>query len=187
MAWSRSCLTDGFQGLTSMARAAVKNIRKQETVGRGKSAPKSGMAKGGSVARPSATLRKAADLPVAPKLSKDELRSQVEKLEATVITQRAKSRDANRALKAATARIAELEAQVARLERSLVASRKAPGRPPARQTGARRERSRTIDAGDAVPPGVAVMDPAPLDAEAEAALENLEEHLGGEKRGAEQT
>jgi hypothetical protein len=29
-----------------------------------------------------------------------------------------------------------------------------------------------------VPPGVAVEDPAPLDQEAETALENLEEHMG---------
>jgi hypothetical protein len=31
--------------------------------------------------------------------------------------------------------------------------------------------------GDAVPEGVAVQEPAPLDAEAEIALENLTEHL----------
>jgi hypothetical protein len=37
-----------------------------------------------------------------------------------------------------------------------------------------------IDPGDAVPPGVAVQEPAPLDAEAEIARENLEEKLGSE-------
>jgi hypothetical protein len=39
---------------------------------------------------------------------------------------------------------------------------------------------REIDPGDAVPPGVAVEEPAALDLEAETALENLEEHLGGQ-------
>ena len=34
-----------------------------------------------------------------------------------------------------------------------------------------------IDPGDAVPEGVAVQEPAPLDEEAETALENLTEHL----------
>jgi hypothetical protein len=44
-----------------------------------------------------------------------------------------------------------------------------------------KRQSREIDPGDAVPPGgvtgVAVQEPAPLDEQAETALENLEEHL----------
>jgi hypothetical protein len=114
-----------------------------------------------------------------PKLSKDELRARVEKLEQTVATLRAKSREANKAAKAAAARIAELEEQAAQLEQTA-----APPAPPVdRQPRASRSprtgrRSREIDPGDAVPPGVAVQEPAPLDEEAETALENLEEHLG---------
>jgi hypothetical protein len=37
-----------------------------------------------------------------------------------------------------------------------------------------------MDPGDAVPSGVAVEEPAPLDLEAETARENLEQHLGDE-------
>ena len=94
-----------------------------------------------------------------PKVSKEELRARLEKLERANAALRAKSREANRAAKTAAARIAELEDQVAQLERE-----------------------RGIDPGDAVPPGVAVEEPAlldALDAEAETALENLEHHLGG--------
>jgi hypothetical protein len=116
-----------------------------------------------------------------PKLSKDELRVQVEKLEHANAMLRAKSREANRTAKAAAARIAELEDQLARLE-ATTALQTAPGkRAPKPTLSARRtRRSRDIDPGDAVPPGVAVQEPAPLDKEAETALENLEEHLRGE-------
>jgi hypothetical protein len=47
-------------------------------------------------------------------------------------------------------------------------------------SGRRTRRSRDIDPGDAVPQGVAVQDPTPLDEEAETALENLKEHFGAE-------
>jgi hypothetical protein len=50
----------------------------------------------------------------ALKLSKDELRVQLEKLERANATLRTKSREANRTAKAATTRIAELEEIVAR-------------------------------------------------------------------------
>jgi hypothetical protein len=43
-----------------------------------------------------------------------------------------------------------------------------------------KRRSSEIDPGDAVPPGVAVEEPAPPDAEAEAARESLDDQLGGE-------
>jgi hypothetical protein len=116
--------------------------------------------------------------PPAPKVSKEELRAQVEKLEGLVVTLRAKSRETNKAAKAAMARIAELEAQVAQLEKKAAAV-PAPARQPkpTKPLPARRQ-GREIDPGDAVPPGVAVQEPAPLDEEAETALENLEEHLG---------
>jgi|SRR4051794_40259321 len=111
----------------------------------------------------------------ALKLSKDELRARVETLERANAALRAKGRDANRAAKTADARIAELEDQVARLEKRLASAQPKP-KPSA--PSRRQQRSREIDPGDAVPEGVAVQDPAPLDEEAEAALENLEEHLG---------
>jgi hypothetical protein len=126
------------------------------------------------------TTRGAAAPARPPQVSKDELRAQVEKLERANATLRAKSREANRAAKASAARIAELEEEVARLERK-TASQAAPakrGPKPATAPRSRRQ-SRSVDPGDAVPPGVAVEEPAPVDEEAEAARENLEENLGG--------
>jgi hypothetical protein len=118
--------------------------------------------------------------PPAPKVSKEELRAQVVKLEGQVVTLRAKSRETNKAAKVAMARIAELEVQVAQLEKKVTAV-PAPARQPKPTKLARaRRQGREIDPGDAVPPGVAVLEPAPLDEEAETALENLEEHLGHE-------
>jgi phage I-like protein len=113
-----------------------------------------------------------------PKVSKEELRARLEKLERANAALRAKSREANRAAKTAAARIAELENQVAQLEKR-GAGQTVPA-PAKAGRNARRERG--IDPGDAVPPGVAVEEPAlldALDAEAETALENLEHHLGG--------
>jgi hypothetical protein len=122
-----------------------------------------------------------AALPRAPKLSKDELRAQVEKLERANATLRAKSRETNRAAKSAAARIAELEGEVARLEKKVASQAAATTRGARPRTAAsNKRRNSEIDPGDAVPPGVAVEEPAPLDAEAEAARENLEERLGGE-------
>lgn len=129
---------------------------------------------------------------VAPKLSKEELRVLAERLERTNATLRARSREAVRAAKAASARIAELEAQVEQLEGKVAAqeaSREASptaAARPARQSPAKPNRPRKqkqqqeqgIDPGDAVPPGVAVQEPAPEDEEARQARENLERHLG---------
>ena len=69
--------------------------------------------------------------------------------------------------------MAQLQEQAARPVAAPAAAEKVVrrGRPP---------RSREIDPGDAVPPGVAVLDPEPLDAEAEAARDALEENLSGE-------
>ena len=129
-----------------------------------------------SKASPKHTPRMA---PSPPKLSKDELRAQVEKLERANVNLRAKSREANRQAKITAARIAELEEQVARLEKQLVAqTATAGGDRAALAPKGRRARHREIDPGDSVPPGVAVEEPAPLDLEAETALANLEEHLG---------
>ena len=120
-------------------------------------------------------------LAVVTKISKDELRAQVEKLERANATLRAKSREAGRAAKTASARIAALEDEVARLDKQLAAQRTGVGggEAAASPKGGRRAQRREIDPGDAVPPGVAVGKPAPPDLEAETALENLEAHLRG--------
>lgn len=115
--------------------------------------------------------------PSPPKVSKDELRAQVEKLERANANLRAKNREA----KTTAARIAELEEQVARLEKQLVAQMAiAGGDRAAPASKGRQARHREIDPGDSVPPGVAVEEPAPLDLEAETVLANLEEHLPDE-------
>ena len=118
----------------------------------------------------------------APKLSKGELRAQVEKLEAANAKLRANSRDTNKAAKLATKRIAELEAQVGQLESDAATGRAAAvarAEPKTAAPSRKTRRPRTIDPGDAVPPGVAVIAPAPMDAEAEAARDNLEHNLPG--------
>jgi hypothetical protein len=74
-----------------------------------------------------------------------------------------------------------LEGEVARLEKKVASQAARATRGPRPRTAASsKRRSSEIDPGDAVPPGVAVEEPAPLDVEAEAARENLEERLGGE-------
>jgi hypothetical protein len=119
--------------------------------------------------------------PVAPKLNKDELRAQVDKLERANANLRAKNREGNREAKTTAARIGELEEQVARLEKLFAAhAAEAGGDRAAPAPKLRRTRHREIDPGDSVPPGVAVEEPAPLDLEAEITLANLEEHLGGD-------
>ena len=143
-----------------------------------------------SVPKPAAGRGKVVAAPVAaaapirvPPPSKGELRAQIEKLETANATLKAKSRETNRAAKVAARRIAELEGQVAQLETAAAkatasvttrsdAKPARRGRPPGR--------SKTIDPGDAVPPGVAVQEPEPLDDEAKAARDALEEHLSGE-------
>jgi hypothetical protein len=103
----------------------------------------------------------------------------VEKLERANATLRAKGREATRDAKSSAARIAELEGEVARLEKKVASQATSPQRPPTPWTAGRGKRqSAGIDPGDAVPPGVAVQEPAPLDAQAETARENLEEQLG---------
>ena len=117
----------------------------------------------------------------APKLGVKELRALVEKLEQANAKLRAKGRESAKAAKAATARIADLEQQVSQLEKNAAAqpvpaTRNAKPKPAA--TGRSPRKTRGVDPGDAVPPGVAVEKPAPMDKEAETALKNLEGHLG---------
>ncbi len=61
-------------------------------------------------------------------VSKDELRTQLEKAQNTIATLRIKSREAVRAAKASAAQIGELEAKVAQLEKRLAAQQK-PAKP----------------------------------------------------------
>lgn len=119
--------------------------------------------------------------PPVPKISKDELRAQVEKLEGTVATLRTKNREAKRAAKTAAARIAELENQVVQFEKQAVAQTAPAKRSSKPSPTARSKReSKGIDPDDAVPPGVAIEEPSALDQEAKTVRANLEEHLGGE-------
>jgi hypothetical protein len=71
---------------------------------------------------------------------------------------------------------------VARLEKQAAPAAPPPtkrGPKPVAQVRSKRQR-RGVDPGDAVPPGVAVEEPAPLDEEAETIRENLEENLKAE-------
>jgi len=165
-----------------MARAAKATKTKQSAAaGRRPSRPAAVAAKTPAKLTKTAATTKPAPLAAASasKVSKDELRAQVEKLERANATLRAKSRKANRTAKMNAARIAELEDQVAQLEKqaaSETASVKR-GQKPAQVSRSKRQ-SRVIDPGDAVPPGVAAQEPAALDEEAKTALEHLEAHLG---------
>jgi hypothetical protein len=129
-----------------------------------------------------ASKRPAAASPVAtPKPSKDELRALVEKLEAGNATLRTKNRDANRAAKIAAARIAELEDQVAQLEKRAAppppaSAKKSSAKPVAPVRGKRQRRA--VDPGDAAPSGVAVEEIEPD--ETETTSENQEETLHAE-------
>jgi hypothetical protein len=179
-----------------MARVAKSSkTTKPAAKGRGTGRPTATAAKTAAKAKhPKVTkvvAAKRAPIAAAPaqKLSKDELRAQVEKLERGNATLRAKSREANRTAKTTAARVAELEEQVARLEKQLTAQandaagggggRSAPASKPALPSkSGRRPKRREINPGDALPPGVAVEEPALPDPEAETARENLEEKLG---------
>ncbi len=86
-----------------MAKAATKQISKPKKLPARKTAAKPATS---AKAKP---LKKAATR--APVISKDELRSQIEKLTAGNATLKKKNRETVKALKAATARIAALEAE----------------------------------------------------------------------------
>src|SRR5271165_1258259 len=172
-----------------MARPAKATpAKKPATPGRKPGRPAAATAKTSAKvtkAPAAAPERAAAASPAAPKPSKDELRARVEQLEHANATLRTKSREANRAAKMAAARIAELEDQVARLEKSAAPPRPTAPAPakrgpkPVAPVRSKRQR-RGVDPGDAVPPGAAVEEAAPLDEEAATTLENLEENLKAE-------
>ncbi len=144
----------------------------------GKTAVKAALAKA-TPARVTAPAPAAAVPARIPPPSKGELRAQIEKFEVANAALKAKSREANRTAKAANKRIAELEAEVAQLQEQAARPVAAPAAEKVVRRG-RPLRSREINPGDAVPPGAAVLEPEPLDAEAEAARDALEAHLPGE-------
>ena len=78
-----------------------------------------------------------------PKVSKDELRAQVQRLEQANVTLRSKSREMTKAAKASVTRVAELESQVARFGKSVAASRtlvtRGPHAKPAGFVGGKRQ------------------------------------------------
>ena len=134
--------------------------------------------------RPAPVATPAAAPTRVPPSSKGELRAHIEKLEAANAALKAKGREANRNAKVAVRRIAELEAKVSQFEADTVKVRApaAPAAPPAAEAKTARRgrppgRSKWVDPGDAVPPGVAVQTPEPLDEEAAAARNALEENL----------
>ena len=141
-----------------------------------KAAPAPSAPKSATRGKLSAATGPAAATPRVPPPSKGELRAQIEKLEAANAMLKAKSREANRAAKAATQRIAELEADLARLQEE-AARPPVVGKPAKPRKAAPRP---AVDPGDAVPPGVAVATPEPMDEEAVAARAALDENLPGD-------
>jgi hypothetical protein len=119
----------------------------------------------GKVAKAAAPKSAPAVAAPALKLGKDELRVQVEKLEQANATLRAKNREINRTVKAATARIAELEEHVAKLaKKAALQTPSTNGEQATKPSRAKRQNR-----------GIEDQKPAPLDEEGEAALE---EQLG---------
>ena len=108
-------------------------------------------------------------------MSKDELRSRIEKLEQANANLRATNRTLKRAAEEAAERITTLERYVRRLERK--GAPQANGSKPGRRRDDRQKQP-DRDPGDAVPPGVAVQSPEPLSHEDERVLEHLNEELG---------
>ena len=100
----------------------------------------------------------------ATPVSKDELRTQLEKAQNTIATLRTKSREVVRAAKASAAQIAELEAKVAQLEKKLTAQPK-PAKPDAAVAKPVKQRSRkAAEKADVVAP-VESDDLAPVETE----------------------
>ena len=105
-----------------------------------------------------------------PKMSKDELRAQVQKLTTSVATLRAKLREATKAAKLAASRITDLEEQVTQRDRNA-----APAGPEDDRSGkvtrprGTRGKTTSHDPGGAVSPSDTVEGSLPVDDEAEAA------------------
>ncbi|TLU70626.1 hypothetical protein [Lichenicoccus roseus] len=114
-----------------------------------------------------------------PMVTKDELRTQVDKLERANATLRTKNREAGRVAKEAAARIETLEAQVANLERAAI-RKDAPARTQAtrNQEVAAEPKSKRAARGRK---SGSSRTPEPMEAEAESELESPEAHSGEDK------
>lgn len=145
-----------------MAKAALKKTTKPAIaiVKRGRRPSATTAAK---VAKAAAPVKKPAPVKAAP-ISKDELRTQLEKAQNTIATLRTKSREAVRAAKLSAAQIAELEAKVAQLEKKLNAQPK-PAKPAAAAKPAKRQGRKAVETVDVIVP-VESDDLAPVEAEA---------------------
>jgi hypothetical protein len=122
---------------------------------------------------PAAPKRKSPVASAKQEASGADLREHLQQLENANAKLGGRQQAADRSAKILDARLSELEARMAVLEERMTRSERT-GEKPARRPRATR-RSRDIDPGDSVPEGVAVQDPEPLDEEAEAALEHLQQ------------
>lgn len=137
-----------------MARATSRSSRKANAAA---TKADTGMATARPRSAPKAPRRAAAP-PAVPKLSKDALRAQVEKLERANANLRVRNKELKRAADAAAGRLAELEAEVSRHERRAAQQAKsAVGRKPRRQPV--RSRVHPDPDPEDMPPVVAVTDP----------------------------
>jgi predicted nuclease with TOPRIM domain len=103
----------------------------------------------------------------------NDFQEHLKELEKANAKLRGRQQAADRSAKILEVRLSELEARLAVLEERIMQSERT-GEKVARRPRTTR-RSRDIDPGDSVPEGVAVQDPEPLDEEAEAALEHLQQ------------
>jgi chromosome segregation ATPase len=164
---------------TKTTKSATRKRRPLRSVATGAKAATS--KKGATRRKVSAPSKRASTMRApAPTVSRDELRTQVERLERDNKMLRDQSKEVAEAARAAAARFAELEDQVARLETRLDAESADVRKEHTASSTSRHRHThrREIDPGDSVPPGVAVEEPAPPDLETETARLNLERHLG---------
>jgi chromosome segregation ATPase len=132
-----------------MAKATLKKTTK--SAAKAKPAARTAAAKAPKTVKATAPAKKPAAVK-APVLSKDELRTQLEKALNTITGLRTKSREAVRAAKASAAQIGELEAKLAQLEKKLAAQAKPAKSAPAEAKPVKqRARKEAVKAAVAVP------------------------------------
>lgn len=119
------------------------------------------------------TPKLAARVPPAPKVSKEELRAQVGKLEQLVVTLRAKSRETNKAAKTTAAHILALKTQVADLENKVAAVPAATQKPAAVKAPRAKRQGGTSDAADKGALSVGAPNAATLDKDTDMAVDDL--------------
>jgi chromosome segregation ATPase len=146
--WTASAflIKDSEDMAKAATKKAVKPAKKAVKPGRRVAAAKpTKIAKAAAPVKKSATAR-------APVVSKDELRAQLEKAQATIASLRTKSREATRAAKASATQLAELEAKVAQLEKKLAVQEKPTSSAPTSEKPAKpRGRKAAVKAKPAAP------------------------------------